>query len=107
MFPFSTKIKLITGVKCEKLYSENRREFIRQAPKIVPGWNGLSEFLAVLKQQKIIGIVCFSEQIVYRKQSLSHAVPLNKNNGKGCMKKRLNRPERLRASVTASLPWSN
>ena len=50
MFPFSTKIKLITGVKCEKLYSENRREFIRQALKIVPEWDGLSEFLAVLKQ---------------------------------------------------------
>ena len=49
-FPFSKKIKLIMGVKCEKLYSENRREFIRQALKIVPGWNGLSEFLAVLKK---------------------------------------------------------
>ena len=36
------------GVKCEKLYSENRREFIRQALKIVPGWYGLSEFLDVL-----------------------------------------------------------
>ena len=38
------------GVKCEKLYSENRREFIRQALKIVPEWNRLSEFLAFLKQ---------------------------------------------------------
>ena len=82
MFLFSTKIKLITGVKCEKLYSENRREFIRQALKIVPGWNGLSEFLTVLKKWKIIGIVCFSEQIVYRKQSSNHAVPLKKKNGK-------------------------
>ena len=28
------------------------------------------KFLAVLKQKKILGNICFSEQIFYRKQSL-------------------------------------
>ena len=45
------KIKLIRGVKCEKLYSKNRRKLITQALKILPEWNGLSGVLAYSRTQ--------------------------------------------------------
>ena len=39
---------------------------------IISGLNGtvIQKFLAVLKLQKILGNICFSEQIFYKKQSL-------------------------------------
>ena len=40
---------------------------------------GIQKFLAVLNQQKILGHVCFSEQIFYRKQSLGVSVLLAVN----------------------------
>ena len=36
--------------------------------------SSIYKFLAVLKQKKILGIICFSEQIFYRKQSLGAPV---------------------------------
>ena len=38
-FLFSMKNSLAWGVKCENLTSENRREFIGQASKVVHEWN--------------------------------------------------------------------
>ena len=34
----------------------------------------IKKFVAVLKQKKILGNICFSEQIFYRKQSLGAPV---------------------------------
>ena len=36
--------------------------------------SSIYKFLAVLKQKKILGNICFSEQIFYRKQSLGAPV---------------------------------
>ena len=45
-FPCSTKNCLIWAVKCENLFSESRREFIRSASKIVRELNGHLEFFS-------------------------------------------------------------
>ena len=37
----------------------------------------IKKFVAVLKQKKILGNICFSEQIFYRKQSLGAPVYSN------------------------------
>ena len=43
--------------------------------KIVYEYMVIETFLAILKSKKILGNICFSEQIFYRKQSLG--VPVN------------------------------
>ena len=48
-FPFCTKNSLTWEVKCENLTSENRREFIRWAAKIVHEWNGHLELFSPLQ----------------------------------------------------------
>ena len=50
-FPFSAKNSLRWRVKCQKLSSENRTEFIRQASKIIHKWKGHLEILS-LRQGK-------------------------------------------------------
>ena len=45
-FLFSTKSTLIWGVQCENQTLENRREFIREALKILHEWNSHLEILS-------------------------------------------------------------
>ena len=51
-FLVSTKNCLIWAVKCENLFSESRREFIRSASKIVRELNGHLEFFS---RHQVIG----------------------------------------------------
>ena len=60
------KNSLASGVKCEKLNSENCREF-NVSFEIVPEWNGHLEIFSC--PQEIENSSCFSEEIFYRKQS--------------------------------------
>ena len=77
-FLFFYEKSLTWKVKCENYTSESRREYIRQASKTAHEWNGpsryfqLSEKETVLKEQKVLLSVCFSEleQIFERKKCL-------------------------------------
>ena len=53
--------------------SENHRELIGWASKVLHEWSVHLEIFScpqVLNIEKILGNICFSEQIFYRKQSL-------------------------------------
>ena len=47
----------------ENYTSENRREFVRLASKTVREWNVHLEIFSPPQAKKILGNVCFSEQI--------------------------------------------
>ena len=58
-------------MKCEKLTSENRREFIREASKIIHEWDGYLETLgrpSVIENYKQYFLL---QTAVLQKQSLS------------------------------------
>ena len=54
--------------------SENRRKFIKEASKIVHEWNVNVEIFSYPRAKKILGNICFSQQIFHRKQSLGAPV---------------------------------
>ena len=53
--------------------SENRSGFIGKASKIVYEWNS---YLETFSRPQVLGNICFSKQIFYRKQSLGAHVIL-------------------------------
>ena len=68
-FPFSAKNSVTWLVKYEKL---NLRNFVRNVldklGKLYMDGTFIYKFLAVLKQKKVLGNICFFEQLFYRKQ---------------------------------------
>ena len=68
-FPFSEENSVTWLVKYEKL---NLRNFVGnlldKLGKLYMDGTFIYKFLAVLKQKKVLGNICFSEQIFYRKQ---------------------------------------
>ena len=71
-FRFPMNISLTwPGVKCEKLNFRKSLETYQISFENCTLMEAVMyEFLAVLKQQKILAKICFLEQIIYRKQSL-------------------------------------
>ena len=61
------KNSLIWGVKCEKF---NLGKLLADLRKAYLSRKAILKFLLVLKQEKILGNICFSEQTVYTKKSL-------------------------------------
>ena len=57
-------------ISMENITSDNRMEFTMQTSKVVHDWKfHLEIFSRVPKQKKILGNICSSKQIFYRKQS--------------------------------------
>ena len=68
-FAFSAKDSVTWLVRYEKLKLGNFvGDLLDKLGKLFMDGTFIYKFLAVLKQKKVLGNICFSEQILYRKQ---------------------------------------
>ena len=68
-FPFSAKNGVTWLVRYEKLNLGNFvGDLLDKLGKLFMDGTFIYKFLAVLRQKKVLGNICFSEQILYRKQ---------------------------------------
>ena len=72
-FPLFTKISLTWRVNCERLNFRKSQGFYQldnKLRKVQLNRMVIQKFLVVLEQQKILGSICFPQQIIHRKQWL-------------------------------------